>query len=109
MERIFVKEIFDAPEKFGGKTITVAGWVKNIRASNAFGFIELGDGSCFKPLQVVFEESKIENYKEIAKQNISAALSVTGILELTPDAPQPFELKADSVVVEGSSAPEYPL
>ena len=66
MERIFVKEIFDAPEKFGGKTVTVAGWVKTIRASNAFGFIELGDGSCFKPIQVVFESEKLENYKEIA-------------------------------------------
>lgn len=109
MERTFVKEIFDAPETFGGKTVTVAGWVKNIRASNSFGFIELGDGSCFKPLQVVFESEKLENYKEIAKQSISAALSVVGTLELTPDAPQPFELKAESIVVEGTSTPDYPL
>lgn len=109
MERTFVKEIFDAPECFGGKTVTVAGWVKNIRASNTFGFIELGDGSCFKPLQVVFESEKLDNYKEIAKQNISAALSVVGTLELTPDAPQPFELKAESIVIEGTSTPDYPL
>ena len=110
MERTFIKEIYESPEKFGGKTVTVAGWVKNIRSSNVFGFIELGDGSCFKPLQVVFEEAKLgASYKEIAKQNISAALSVTGTLELTPDAPQPFEIKADSIVVEGPSTPDYPL
>ena len=74
-----------------------------------FGFIELNDGSCFKSIQVVFEEATLENYKEIAKQNVGAALVVHGTVVLTPEAKQPLEIKADSIEVEGPSAPEYPL
>ncbi len=109
MERITIKEIFTDAESFAGKTITVAGWARTIRASNAFGFIELNDGSYFSNLQVVFEDSKLENYKEIAKQNVGCSLIVKGKIELTPQAKQPFELKADSVEVEGASTPDYPL
>ncbi len=109
MEHTQIRELFASPEAFGGKEITVAGWVKTIRASNKFGFIELGDGSCFKPLQIVFEADKVENYADICKQNVSAALVVKGTLALTPDAPQPFELKAETIDVEGKSTPDYPL
>ena len=92
MKRNFVKDIFADKDAFGGKTVTVAGWARSVRSSNAFGFIALNDGSCFKNVQVVFEADKLENYKEIAKQNVGAALIVTGTLALTPDAPQPFEI-----------------
>ena len=109
MKRTTIKELYDASSDFAGKTVTVAGWCRSIRASNAFGFIELNDGSCFKCLQVVVEESKLDNYKEIAAQNSGASFVVTGTLELTPDAKQPFEVKADSVAVEGTSTPDYPL
>jgi len=109
MTRIFVKDIFLKSEAFADQEITVAGWVKTLRSSNAFGFIELADGSCFSPLQVVFESESLSNYKEIAKQNISAALVVKGILKLTPGAQQPFELKATQIEIEGTSTPEYPL
>ena len=109
MKRVFIKELFREPEKFSGKTITVAGWARNIRASNAFGFIELNDGSYFSNLQVVFEDNKLSNYKEIAKQNIGCSLVVTGVIELTPNAPQPFEIKAEAIEIEGSSTPDYPL
>ena len=109
MERITVKEIFASPEKFANKEITVAGWARTIRASNAFGFIELNDGSYFTNIQVVFEEQFLDNYKEIAKQNVGAALIVTGTLVLTPEAKQPFEIKASCVEVEGASTPDYPL
>ena len=109
MKRNFVKDIFADKDAFGGKTVTVAGWARSVRSSNAFGFIELNDGSCFKNVQVVFEADKLENYKEIAKQNVSAALIVTGTLTLTPDAPQPFEIKADRIEVEGASTPDYPI
>ena len=109
MKRTELKDIFASPEAFGGKTLTVAGWARNIRASNAFGFIELNDGSIFSPVQIVFEADKIDNYKEISSQNVGCALVVTGRLELTPGAQQPFEIKAESVSVEGSSDPEYPL
>ena len=74
-----------------------------------FGFVTLNDGSCFKDLQVVMNREALENYDEIAHQNVSAALVCTGELKLTPDAPQPFELAATDIVVEGVSAPDYPL
>ena len=109
MKHTSIRDIFKSPADFDGKVLTVAGWVKTIRASNKFGFIELGDGSCFKPIQVVFEAEKIENYNDIAKQNVAASLVVTGTLVLTPDAPQPFELKAETIEVEGKSTPDYPL
>lgn len=109
MKKTSIKELFLEKEKYAGTTITVAGWARTIRASNAFGFIELNDGSYFSNLQVVFEDAKLENYKEIAKQNVGCSLVVTGILELTPEAPQPFEIKAENIAVEGTSTPDYPL
>ena len=109
MKRDLVKEFYLDPEKFGGKRVTVGGWVRNLRDSKAFGFIDLNDGSCFKSIQVVFEREKINNYDEIASQNVGASLVVTGTLVLTPGAKQPFELKAESVFVEGTSTPDYPL
>lgn len=98
----------NAPE-FDGKDITVCGWVKNLRSSNAFGFIELNDGSCFSGLQIVLDNEELSNYKEVSSQNIGASLRVSGTLMMTPDAKQPFELKAKVVVVEGTSTPDYPL
>ena len=109
MKRTTIKELFTNPEAFSGKTITVAGWMRNRRASNAFGFLELNDGSCFKNLQVVLEADKLNNYKEITAQNIGASFVVSGILALTPGAQQPFELKAESVELEGASTSDYPL
>ena len=109
MKRITVKEIFACPEAFADKEVTVAGWAKTIRASNAFGFIELNDGSTFSRIQVVFEADKLQNYTEIAKQNVGAALIVRGTLVLTPQAKQPFEIKAAEVTVEGASTPDFPM
>ncbi len=109
MKRTQIREIYAAPGDFGGKTLTAAGWCRSIRASNKFGFIELNDGSHFKPLQIVFEADSIDNYDEIVAQNSGAAVIVTGELVLTPEAKQPFELKAASIVVEGASSPDYPL
>ncbi|MBR2471529.1 MAG: asparagine--tRNA ligase, partial [Clostridia bacterium] len=79
------------------------------RSSKSFGFIELNDGSFFKNLQVVFEEEKLSNYDKIEKLNVGSAIVVTGTLELTPGAKQPFEIKADAIEIEGTSLPEYPL
>ncbi len=109
MERTLIKSIYQDSEAFGGKTVTVGGWVRNLRDSKAFGFIDLNDGSYFKSVQVVFEREMVDNYDEIAAQNVGAALVVTGILTLTPGAKQPFELKATKVEVEGTSTPDYPL
>ncbi len=109
MKRELIRHIYESPESFGGKTVTVGGWVRNLRDSKAFGFIDLNDGSYFKSVQVVFERDKINNYDEIAGQNVGAALVVTGVLTLTPGAKQPFELKATEIAVEGTSTPDYPL
>ncbi len=109
MLRTEVRELFKAPDSFADGEITVGGWVRTIRTSKSLGFIELNDGSSFRNLQVVFEDSKLENFKEIGKCNVGSALVVTGPLVLTPDAKQPFEIHASSIEIEGRSAPEYPL
>ena len=101
--------IYDDAAAFDGKVITVCGWARSIRDNKHFGFIALNDGSCFKPLQVVFARENLENYDEIAHQNVGAALICTGTLVLTPEAQQPFELKAEKIEVEGTSTPDYPL
>lgn len=94
---------------YAGKTVTVCGWARSIRDSKTLGFIDLNDGSSFKGVQVVFEVEKIDNFKEIAAQNVGAALVVTGELIATPEAKQPFEIHAAKIEVEGASTPEYPL
>lgn len=109
MKRDFVKDIYAAPAEYENKTVTVGGWIRNIRDSKAFGFIDLNDGSCFSSVQVVFERDKIANYDETAAQNVGAALVITGKITLTPDAKQPLEIKAEKIETEGTSSPEYPL
>ena len=109
MKRITLKQLYQSPETYSDTEITVAGWVRTIRASNAVGFIELNDGSYFKNLQIVFENDILSNYKEIAKQNVGASLIIKGKLVLTPEAKQPFELKAADISVEGTSTPDFPL
>ena len=107
VKRDFIRSIYEDTASFGGKEVVVGGWVRNLRDSKAFGFIDLNDGSCFKSAQVVSEREKIANYDEIARQNIGASLVVKGVVELTPTMKQPFEIKATEVLVEGTSTPEY--
>lgn len=104
-----IKELYKTYAELDGKEIAVNGWVRNLRDSKIFGFIELNDGSFFKPVQIVFEENKIDNFAEICKLNIGAAVRVKGTLVVTPEAKQPFEVKATEVMVEGKSTPDYPL
>ncbi|MBQ9721646.1 MAG: asparagine--tRNA ligase, partial [Oscillospiraceae bacterium] len=109
MKRQKIAGIYADAAAFGGQELTVCGWVRTVRDMKNFGFIELNDGSSFKSLQVVFERGNLNNYEEIAHQNVGAALIVHGTLVLTPEAKQPFELKADTIEVEGVSTPDYPL
>ena len=109
MERTHIARIFADKESFANQTVTVMGWAKTIRDMKTFGFIELNDGSCFTNLQVVMDANVLSNYKEIASQNVGAALIVTGTLVLTPEAKQPLEVKAQTITVEGTSTPDYPL
>ncbi len=109
MKDIYIRDLFRRTDEFAGKDITVRGWIRTNRGSNKFGFIELNDGTFFKSVQVVYEAEILENYQEISKAPISAALCVNGTFVLTPDAKQPFEIKAKSIVIEADSDPDYPL
>ena len=104
-----IKQLFRTTDDFANKEVTISGWIRTIRVSKSFGFIELNDGSFFKNLQIVIEEDKLNNYKELSKLNVGASITATGILEPTPEAKQPFELKADDVIIEGLSTPDYPM
>ncbi len=109
MERTTIAAIFADQEGLDGQAVTVMGWARTIRDMKTFGFIELNDGSCFKNLQVVMDANVLDNYKEVAGQNVGTALIVKGHVVLTPEAKQPLEVKAASIEVEGPSAPDYPL
>lgn len=108
MELITIRELYKNSEKYLDKKISVGGWVRSVRDSKSFGFIVLSDGTFFQPLQVVYHDT-MDNFAEISKMNVGAALIVTGTLVATPQAKQPFEIQADTVEVEGNSAPDYPL
>lgn len=107
MQTTLVSTLFKTPPQDGG-TITVQGWVKTLRDSKAFAFIELNDGSYFKNLQIVCDEG-LDNFKDVVKVGLGSSLSVTGKLALTPGMKQPFELKAQSVQIDGLCAADYPL
>lgn len=109
MKRTFISAIYENTNAFADKSVNVCGWARTIRDSKVFGFIELNDGTSFKGVQVVFEADKIPNFEEIAKQNVGCALSVCGKVSLTPENKQPFEIKAESIIVEGKSTPDYPM
>ena len=109
MPIVKVMDLYKDQAAYDGAALTVRGWARSIRDMKAYGFIELNDGSCFKGVQIVLDEAVITNYKEIVKQNVGAAFIVTGIFKLTESAKQPFEISAEDIVIEGESAPEYPL
>ena len=108
MNLIEIRELYKNQEAYLDKEITVGGWVRSIRDSKAFGFIVINDGTFFTPLQVVYHDD-MENFEEISKLNVGAAVVVTGTLVATPQAKQPFEIQAKTVTVEGASGPDYPL
>ncbi|MEG2571187.1 MAG: asparagine--tRNA ligase, partial [Clostridia bacterium] len=108
MELITVKELYRNTGDFDGVCVTVGGWARTIRDSKAFGFIELNDGSFFKSVQIVVDDA-VPNFREVVKLNVGSALIVTGKVILTPDAKQPFEIRAEKIDVEGESTQDYPL
>ena len=108
MELTEIRDIFRNREEYYDKEVTIGGWVRNNRASKNFGFLVVNDGTFFEPIQVVYA-SELEEFPVISKCNVGAAVVVTGTLVATPDAKQPFEIQAGEVLVEGDSAPDYPL
>lgn len=109
MNRTKIAQLFADKDEFGGRDITVAGWVRSVRDMKYYGFVVLNDGSCFKDLQLVMQRNGLVNYDEISACGTGTALIVRGKLELTPDRPQPFELQAREIIVEGACADDYPL
>ena len=109
MKDIQLKQLYRETAQFADREVTVRGWIRTNRSSNKFGFVEINDGSFFKSVQVVYEDAVIDNYELIAKAPIAAALLVKGTLVLTPEAKQPFEIKATEILVEADSDSDYPL
>ena len=109
MKEILLRELFRNAAEYADQEVLIQGWVRNNRSSNKFGFIELNDGSFFKSVQVVYEEEFLDNFEEISKAYVATALAVKGIVVLTPQAKQPFEIKAREIRVEATSTPDYPL
>ena len=99
MDRTKIAAIYDDMDSFDKTEVVVAGWLRSVRDMKNFGFVTINDGSCFRDLQVVMQRETLQNYAEIAAQNMGAALIVTGTLELTPSRPQPFELQAKTIMV----------
>lgn len=108
MDNVLVKQLFTSKEQYADQTIQVSGWIRSVRASNNFGFVIVNDGSAFSNLQIVIN-NELENFEEISKLNVGSAIIAEGLLVLTPDAKQDFELQATKIVVEGTSQPDYPL
>lgn len=108
MDLITVKDIYKDRDKYMDREVTLGGWVRSVRDSKTFGFIVLHDGSFFETMQIVYSDS-MDNFTQISKLNVGAAILVTGTLVATPQAKQPFEIQASEILVEGESAPDYPL
>lgn len=108
MNLITVRHLYKNREEYIGQEVTVGGWIRSIRDSKSFGFIVISDGSYFETLQIVFHDT-MDNFSQIRKLNVGAAIIVKGRLVATPEAKQPFEIQAAEVSVEGTSSPDYPL
>ncbi len=104
-----IREIFRKTDQFSSKKVVIQGWVRTHRVQKEFGFINLNDGTFFENIQVVYEEQKTENFKGIQKIRVGSSVEIHGELVLTPEAKQPFEIKADQVILLGDSEEDFPI
>ena len=104
-----VKKLLLDTKKYADKIVEVKGWIRNIRSQKEFGFIDLNDGTAFESIQIVYEDKALDNFKEVAKFNVGSAIFVKGKLVLTPKMKQPFEIKAEEIILEGGSLEDYPI
>lgn len=109
MRTVTVRDIYKSPDIYFDQVVSLSGWVRSLRDSKVFGFIELNDGSFFKNIQIVIEEDKLDNFKEVVKLGVGSSISVEGLLVATPEAKQPFEVKAQKINIEGTCPSDYPL
>ena len=108
MEKIVVRQLFRNLDRYANQIVELNGWVRNNRAQKSFGFLMVNDGSFFETIQVVYEEN-LENFKEVQKFRVGSAVTVRGLVVPTPDAKQPFEIKAQEVILEGDCPEDYPI
>jgi asparaginyl-tRNA synthetase len=109
MDKVTVRQLASCAEDFDGKQISLSGWVRNNRDQKSFGFIALNDGTHFNTIQIVYEKEFVSNYDQVARLGVGAAIQVSGQLLLTPEARQPFEIKAAAITLEGESPSDYPI
>lgn len=109
MKRTKIAQLYHHLTELSDQELTVCGWIRSVRDMKNFGFVVLNDGSCFKDAQVVMNRETLANYKEICALTVGSALIVKGVLHITPDRPQPFEIQASSIIVEGAADPSYPM
>ncbi|MDE7204144.1 MAG: asparagine--tRNA ligase [Lachnospiraceae bacterium] len=103
-----IRELYHNYKEYADQEVTIGGWLRSKRDSKTFGFLVINDGTFFEPLQVVYSDV-LDNFAGISKLNVGAAIIATGIVTLTPEAKQPFEIQATKIEVEGDSTPDYPL
>ena len=108
MDFIHIKKLYQDMDSYNEQSVTICGWIRSLRDSKSFGFISINDGTYFQPVQVVFDNT-LENFDTIRKLNIGSALIIKGNVLVTPNARQPFEIHAESIMIEGTSTPDYPL
>ena len=109
MEKVLVKDLVREAASYAGKEVEVSGWIRTNRDQKSFGFISLNDGTHFNPVQIVYEKDQLSDFEQVAHLGVGSALTVKGIFELTPEAKQPFEIKAHDIVVEGEAPEDYPI
>jgi len=109
MEKVLVKDLIREAASYAGKEIEVSGWIRTNRDQKSFGFISLNDGTHFNPVQVVYEKDQLSDFEQVARLGVGSAITAQGVVELTPEAKQPFEIKAHAIVVEGESPEDYPI
>ena len=101
-----IRELYHTHKEYADQEVTIGGWLRSRRDSKTFGFLVINDGTFFEPLQVVYSD-KLDNFAGVSKLNVGAAVIATGIVTLTPEAKQPFELQATKIEIEGDSTPDY--
>ena len=106
--KLDVKDLYDGIKDYMDKEVTLQGWIKNHRKQKEFGFIDFSDGTSFKHVQLVYDNS-LEDFDEIAKLHIGCAITVTGTIIKSEGAGQEFELKVKSIKLEGDCPEDYPI
>ena len=108
MDYTLIKDLYRNIDNYSGKTVKLSGWIRTLRDSKSFGFIELNDGSFFNNVQIVFDD-KLNNFEEVRKLSISSSIVVEGVVVKTENAKQPFEVKASKVEIVNLAELDYPL